>query len=206
MKQFLKNLLFKIKGGYQPKKFWNKWASTFMDDPWQSKILPQHPWMLQKILASKPKSILEIGCGFGRNIKYFIDKGVDAKSITGVDISWKMIERAKAYINNNNVRLFVGGVENLPFNNKSFDFIIIHAVFMHVKPRDINRAISEVLRVGRKDIIVIEQNYSPGKDDLNANQYTFIHNYKKLFKEFKLQSVDLVKSGKFGYYYFHLNI
>ena len=38
------------------------------------------------------KTLLDLGCGFGRTFKYFFGKGVH---VTGVDISYKMIDAAR---------------------------------------------------------------------------------------------------------------
>lgn len=39
------------------------------------------------------KTILDLGCGYGENCKWYINKG--AKKVIGIDISKNMIEKAK---------------------------------------------------------------------------------------------------------------
>ena len=56
--------------------------------------------------ADKNEKIIEIGCGTGRILEYFLDNGY---SITGVDISNEMIEKSRkklsAYLKTGNLRI-----------------------------------------------------------------------------------------------------
>lgn len=185
MKKIAMKILWNLKGGYRPKEFWDNWAETFMDDQWQREIHKQHSWILSKIRAMNPKTILEIGCGFGRNIKFLIENGIEPNKITGIDISSKMIKNARIYIQSNKVKLQVADVLSLPFKNREFDLVLVHGVFMHVKPQDIEAVIRETLRITKKTLINIEQNY-------NGNEYTFVHDYKKLYKENKSKIKEYV--------------
>ncbi len=101
----LKRIQWIILGGYKPKRFWDNWAKTFMDDPWQASLHRQHEWLLEKIYISSPKSILEPGCGFGRNIKFLLDNGFFPEQIVGTDISAVMIHNAKIYLKNKKVKI-----------------------------------------------------------------------------------------------------
>lgn len=199
MKKIIKKIIWNLKGGYKPKEFWDSWADTFMEDNWQVQTHVQHQWILQKIKDVKPKHILEIGCGFGRNIKFLINNGINPKKITGVDISPKMIKHANKYIANNSIRLLVADACNLPFRHREFDLILIHGVFMHVPPKEIQKVIKEVLRVSKKYIINVEQNY-------NGNKYTFVHNYKKIYEDNKAYIKEHISNRKVGLDYFYINI
>lgn len=185
-KNKIKTIIWKLKGGYKPKRFWDKWATTFMNDPWQVETHEQHKWILEKVKMDKPTSILEVGCGFGRNIKYLIDNNYPAEKITGIDISSQMIKQAKKFINNKKVSLVVGECNNLPFKDNSFDMVLIHGVFMHIKPEVIDESIKEVIRVSKKYIIQVEQNF-------DGNEFTFIHAYEKLYKKNRVKIIELKK-------------
>lgn len=198
LKKLIKHFLWNIKGGYQPKKFWNKWAKTFMDDPWQVKIHSQHVWMLKKIKSINPENILEFGCGFGRNIKFLIENDIPAKNITGVDLSEEMIKKAKKYISNSSVSLKVSDAAFLPFKPNTFDIVITHGVFMHIKPQDIEQAVKEIKKVCKKYIISIEQNY-------DGNEYTFVHYYKEIFEKHKLQIVENINKNGLDYFLLRKN-
>lgn len=197
LKKLIKKIIWNIRGGYKPKEFWDMWSKTFMDDLWQRQIHPQHEWILKKVLSLRPKEILEVGCGFGRNIKFLIEKGINPGIITGVDLSPKILAKAKEYIKNNKVKLMEGDVKNLPFQDRNFDLTLVHGVFMHVKPDDVEKAVKEVAKVTKKDLIVVEQNYG-------GNEFTFIHDYSTLFKNFNV--AEYIKNDKLGLDFYHVKI
>lgn len=194
LKKVTKSIIWSIKGGYQPKKFWDRWAHTFMMDPWQVKIHDQHAWLLEILKKEDPENILEVGCGFGRNIRYLKDQNI-SQPLTGVDISPEMIKKAKSFINNNSVVLTVADIHSLPFPDKSFDFVFTHGVLMHVPQKSIIRALSELVRVSSKTIVCIEQNYMPLGE---GNSYTYIHHYRKMLKDLGINIVEYKKDQRLG--------
>lgn len=199
LKRLIKVVIWNVKGGYKPKAFWDNFAKTFMDDPWQRMIHSQHRWMFKKIKQENPKTVLEVGCGFGRNIKFLIEKGIQPERITGIDISSVMIRKAKSYIGKCQVKLFVGDVCSLPFKRRAFDVVLMHGVLMHVKPQDVEKAAGEVARVSRNALIGVEQNY-------NGNEYTFVHNYRKLFQRANASVIEYVINKKEGLDYFYVKV
>ena len=71
-------------------------------------------------------SILDIGCGMGREAFCLYDKGF---KVTGIDISEKVIDIAKNIAKTNNAKIdfLVSNGLDLPFANSTFDIIIIWA-------------------------------------------------------------------------------
>lgn len=80
-----------------------------------------------EVLESVPvknKKILDIGCGGGQYLEYFLNKG---GNVTGVDYSPKMILIANRYLKDRNFKNFslrVADVRKLPFPNNNFDVVI----------------------------------------------------------------------------------
>ncbi len=78
-----------------------------------------------KSLINKKDSIIEIGCGTGRILKYFI--GLDY-TITGIDISNEMLKICKAklthFISTNKLFVFNHDFSSAPFN-KFFDIALV---------------------------------------------------------------------------------
>lgn len=176
---------------YQPKEFWDKWADDFIKDPWQTKIHPQHKWLIKKINASKLESILEVGCGFGRNIKFLIQNGLNPSSIVGIDISPNMIKLARKYVGSKEVKFFISDLEGFK-PKKKFDFVFTHGVLMHIPEDQIDRAIDRLFRLSKKSLVLIEQNYQAD------NNYTFIHDYKKLLNSKKIDIIEYRSDKKLG--------
>jgi len=73
------------------------------------------------------KSILEMGCGFGRSLPFLYKI---SKNITAIDISEKMIEEVeKNYSKLKGISYFACEAEKVPVEANSFSFIICFAVF-----------------------------------------------------------------------------
>lgn len=174
IKTIAKKIIWNIKGGYRPKRFWEEWGKTFVNDSYQRGIYQQHWWILKKINEIEPENILEVGCGFGRNIRFLVDNKFPAEKITGIDISSTMIKQAKKYLVNKKVKLIEADIVNLPFRENEFFLTLSHGVLMHVAPKDIDKAVREIFRVTKDYFICVEQNY-------NGNEYTFVHDYRKIF-------------------------
>lgn len=188
--QIFKNIVWEARGGYQPKSFWEKLGKTFFDDDYQRGIYEQHRWIAEKIKQLKPKNILEVGCGFGRNIKFLVDSGFPAKKITGVDISSSMLKQAREYLSGISIKLIESDASSLPFKDETFDLCLLHGILMHIPPDKIDATVKEIVRVSKEYVLCVEQNY-------NGNKFTFVHQYTKLFLKYggKVLEQKSIKSG-----------
>lgn len=107
-----------------------------------------------------PFTVLEIGCAYGYNIKFFNELGVEAH---GVDISNYAIKNRK---HKNCIRLDVMN-EPLPFADKYFDLVIIQDVLEHLPEESLNFVLSEVSRVSKRFLYLgIPTVVYPGLQDL----------------------------------------
>ena len=77
------------------------------------------------------KSVLDVGCGGGRNLTYFLQSDFD---VYGIDLNEKRIEEVKQLPNVNSDNFKVGKVEEIPFD-KNFDIIICNAVLHFAKSK-----------------------------------------------------------------------
>lgn len=85
---------------------------------------------LLKNTYSQCQSILDAGCGEGRNLRYFFLQG---KDVYGVDANFEAIEQVKASARelsqlNIDEHFQVANVEELPFSDQQFDLVISSAV------------------------------------------------------------------------------
>ena len=69
----------------------------------------------------KNKKILELGCGYGENCSYFIEKG--ASFVLGTDISMNMINIAKENNSHEKIKYEVMAMEDISKLNIKFDLI-----------------------------------------------------------------------------------
>lgn len=77
----------------------------------------------------KDKAILDVGCGTGRWSQYVSSK---AKSVDAIDPSKAVFSAAQLLSKNENVRISRAGVDTIPFENESFDFVFSLGVLHHI--------------------------------------------------------------------------
>ena len=74
------------------------------------------------------KRVLDLGCGYGWHCEYAAENG--AASVTGVDISEKMLAVARARTTHANVRYIREAIEEADFPTESFD-VVISSLALH---------------------------------------------------------------------------
>ncbi|MGP4071281.1 class I SAM-dependent methyltransferase [Piscibacillus sp. B03] len=84
----------------------------------------------KELLKGVHGDILEVGVGLGTNFKYYPQEA----TVKGIDFSPKMLERARENLDSAaaNIELFEMDVENLEFEDNSFDYIVSTCVFCSV--------------------------------------------------------------------------
>jgi ubiquinone/menaquinone biosynthesis C-methylase UbiE len=97
----------------------------------------------RRVIGGVRGEVLEVGVGTGRNLEYY---PWDVR-VTGIDISERMLERARrrAQRLSRNAMLRWADVEELPFDDASFDTVTATCVFCSVG--DPVRGLREVCRV-----------------------------------------------------------
>lgn len=106
-------------------------------------------FILKNINFNK-KIVLDLGCGYGRDIEDFYKAG--AKEVFGVDNSELMIEEAKRKTKFLDNRL-VSDITNLPFSENKFDIVIAKHSLHYLS--DLNSAWLEIARVLKENSYLI---------------------------------------------------
>src|SRR5207248_9740578 len=68
------------------------------------------------------KRVLDLGCGFGWHCRYAREQG--AGFVVGVDLSEKMLARARADTDDTAIEYRRCAIENIDFRANEFDFVI----------------------------------------------------------------------------------
>lgn len=99
--------------------------------------------------------ILDVGCGKGF-LLYDFSKVVPGVEVYGIDISPYAIERAKEEIKD---RLRVGNANSLPYLDKFFDLVISITTLHNLHCYDLDNALREIERVGKKHKYICVESY-----------------------------------------------
>lgn len=106
-------------------------------------------WIADRIAAYRPTSILEVGCGYGKQLRALRER-LDVP-IVGVDFSPTQIQQAGRYLDGlEGIELILASGAALPFPDRSFDLVFTSAVILHNPPEIAERIRREVVRVARR--------------------------------------------------------
>src|SRR5438046_1321458 len=126
----------------QTKQAYAHWASTYDSDRNRTRDLDEI--ITRKILAGLSfKSILEIGCGTGKNTLLFAQIG---EQLTALDFSEEMIAQARRKSSAPNVEFIVADItQRWPVDDASIDLISCNLVLEHIE--DLSHIFAQAARV-----------------------------------------------------------
>jgi alkylated DNA repair protein alkB family protein 8 len=78
--------------------------------------------------TNKNNSLIELGCGNGKNLKYAINNGYNIDNTIGIDNSNSLIN----ICNKSGLNVILGDICNLDFINRQFDNVLCIAVLHHL--------------------------------------------------------------------------
>ena len=173
----------------------------YWDEYYKKDNAPSFPSPFAEYVASKlstKQNILEIGCGNGRDSKYFSSKG---HHITGLDRSAEAIELCKnLYSSDESIEFFYGTITDIAKTNKKiFDLIysrfVIHAMSLNEELEMLKISYKLLNKDGQLFIECRSTNdpLSQKGEILSHTERVFGH-YRRfiILEEFKLR---LVKTG-----------
>jgi len=128
-----------------------------------------------KAIASelKPGNLLDIGTATGDVIlRAFETKKIQASC--GLDLSLKMLLKAKEKLKDKPVYLFIGSAEDMPFKDGIFDNVSMSLVFRHILDKDLMlKEVNRVLRKGGR-FLILDTTKFVGIDAFSKSSKTFL--------------------------------
>jgi SAM-dependent methyltransferase len=192
---------------YNPSEYWHERGKIYKKNFRYDKNKRLQEEFLIAHLNSIPgsfKSVLELGCGFGRITKLLLTNYSTITEYLAVDISPDQIENAKALITSTKlpkeVKLdfHVSDIQSLKLD-KEYDLVILSEVLLHILPTDIDSIIKKLITFSKKHIINIDwyEDEPPTKQAL----HNFIHHYEAIYKKYTDPSTTIqrisIKRKKF---------
>lgn len=172
--------------------------------PFRQKPVPEIASALKKYAEEwHCGKILEIGCGNCRNLLLFSYNNFECH---GIDFSKKMLEMSEEYCKKHDldVKLKYGLATEIPFPDKSFDYVLSISMLHHLNSKDRIKAVEEIKRIlklnGRAIITVwnkLQKRFILKKKDISVpwhkKERTY-HRYYHLFTSWELSRL-LKKAG-----------
>ncbi len=179
---------------YNPSEYWHERGKKYKENFRYNKDFVLQEDLLITYLRDNlftsdvsAKSILELGCGYGRITKLLLTKFANMiKEYHAVDLSPDQIENAKKYVDSNNNKLTFSVSDIQSFGTKKkYDLVLLSEVLLHVLPSDIDSVIKKVISLSNNHIINIDwyEDNLPRDYKIRAT-YNFIHQYEELYKKY----------------------
>ena len=123
---------------------YNEWSETYDSNANLTRDLDQKVTR-DTLAGQRSESILEIGCGTGKNTAFLVQIGT---SVHALDFSQGMIEKAKEKVQTGNIRFSVADLtKRWPCENGAYDLVTCNLVLEHIQ--DITHIFSEAARTLR---------------------------------------------------------
>lgn len=168
---------------------WDKWAESLDGKGWRYEFLRHSQDSVISLLDIKENiNILDVGCGTGRALGLAAKLANNKGSFYGVDLSAKMIEKAKEnFKGKRNFHFIKSNAESIPLKNYLFDIIICTNSFHHyLQPDKALKEMHRLLKLGGRLYIL----------DPTANAW-YIKIYDKIMKLLEPAHVKLYSTKEF---------
>jgi SAM-dependent methyltransferase len=122
-------------------------------------------------------SAIELGCGWGRNLHQFVELGIPARNIAGIDL----IEHFVAFGRSQNpaLNISVGDATRTGFGDSAFDVVLLHTVLSAITDRELHaKLLREARRLvkpaGLVIVFDIADGYRVGRTNVSGEEIVFI--------------------------------
>jgi len=117
----------------------------------------------------KGKKLLDTGCGSGRDIEFYLQRGF---KVVGVDAAAEFIKICKTKYPK--LKFYNSKIQNLNIPEKSFDIISIVAVWMHLKRVEYYSAVNSIRKHLKKRGVLILSYSTNKRDGFEYINYRFL--------------------------------
>lgn len=141
-------------------------------------VLQEKPAIRSLLPNLKNKSILDLGCGYGENCRYFIKEG--AKEVIGVDISENMLKTALKENTDSRIKYLRIDINDISTINKKFDIVYSSLAFHYIE--DLKQLLFNIGNLLNKDgMLIFSQEhplttaYKKGERWAKSNTGEYLH-------------------------------
>ncbi|MDO8522417.1 MAG: class I SAM-dependent methyltransferase [bacterium] len=123
------------------KEYWkNRWVTGERNPP--------NPFAKKAYALIRKRNyitLLDIGCGDGRDSLYFAEKGL---RVSALDFSKNGVTNLKSL--NSNIKTYVGDIRKMPFGQNSFDIVYAHLSLHYFDDKETDKIFENLYRILKK--------------------------------------------------------
>jgi SAM-dependent methyltransferase len=162
-----------IKGYGNEQNYWDsRWNLGLQAEVRSGEKLKSTMATIEKImLENKCTSFLDVGCGQAELRKLH--------GYVGLDFSFEGLKKSGL-----KEAIYADITNNIPLPDKSFDVVFTSVVLLHIPPNKIDRAVSNLCRVAKKCLVLMEPKYNPVPLNVKVQPHCFNHNLPKLINKY----------------------
>ena len=149
-------------------------------------------WLAQTIQAYQPASVLELGCGGGRNLYFIQEKNPDCQ-LYGVEINPAAVEVARERLGSKFRLLSTSIYELDDIESASIDVVFTSGVLMHIPGEELSKIKANIERIARKAIIHYEL-HGPSHD---FDFHRYPRDYRELYSGHDNAKYEVFADGDF---------
>lgn len=152
-------------------------------------------WIINSIDDFNNKTIIDIGCGTG-NLLSIIDSLSNKCDLHGFDISSKMLDKSRKKVPNASFRQ--GNVNQLPYEDNTFDLLLNSASFHHYEDRKLAlKEMKRILKPGGK-LVILDSTLDPLPISAMPHYWDYVDSKKCYSKHLKRKEfIHLFKEENF---------
>lgn len=161
-----------IRNVYDNEKFFKGYLDI-RNSPISHNDLIEQPAMEELLPDLKGKTVLDLGCGYGKNTLEFIKRG--AKRAVGIDLSYNMVTKAKRENSHPCVDYLNMDMEKIPSLNEKFDVVYSSLAFHYVE--NFERLVKDIYTLLNPQGVLLFSQEHPlttatfdGKGDFNKSE------------------------------------
>lgn len=118
-------------------------------------VIKRTRWLAEVLSTFEPASVLELGCGAGRNL-FYLQKLLPACRLLGVEINADAAETARQELGSSFELVSHSLYELSHLPDDSIDVIFTSGVLMHVPHEKVEWVVKEMQRISRKGVVLYE--------------------------------------------------
>jgi trans-aconitate methyltransferase len=183
------------KAGLNPELYWKDRGKIFYKNfNFKDKLVKYQEqrvinYLKRTIERGELRTVMEIGCGFGRYTKLILELFPEINQYCAIDISSEQLKNAKKYVNDKRVLYVETTIQDYAQTEK-YDLVFAGEILFHILQKDIENVIQKLLLLSRKHFIHIdpEQNYQRRElyfydEEERIRDFAIFHDYESIIEK-----------------------